>query len=224
MEDTARPAMSQSQEAESRLRGMILDMELGPGERLTERWAEAQLGASRTPIRAALLRLASEGLVRREGRGWIVAPLDQREMEQLFVFREVLEVAAVRLAAARIDPAALDSLEALLATCTASLSKETAHETGTAFHVKLAELGGNDFISRGVTDAITRLSRARWLDTDAEHHGWDEHRAILAALRAGDADAAASLVQTHLRASRDRLLKVLREGRRSFRARGARVT
>ena len=49
--------MSQALEVENRLREMILDMDIGPGERLTERWAEAQLGASRTPVRAALQRL-----------------------------------------------------------------------------------------------------------------------------------------------------------------------
>jgi len=216
--------VNQSQDAEARLRSMILDMEIGPGEPLTERRAEAQLGVSRTPVRAALLRLEAEGLVRREGRGWMVAPLDLNEIGQLFVYREVLETAALRLAAGRMDSDALDGLEALLDSGNQSASKKTAHEIGTTFHLKLSELAGNDFIRRGLADAMTRLSRVRWLDTEVEHHGWDEHRAILAALRSGDTDAAVKLLETHIRESRDRLLQVLQDSRRSFRARGALVT
>ncbi|SUC49968.1 GntR-family transcriptional regulator [Proteus mirabilis] len=54
--------MSQVLEVEKQLRKLILNMELGPGERLTERWAEAKFNASRTPVRAALQKLESEDL------------------------------------------------------------------------------------------------------------------------------------------------------------------
>ncbi|TIU62283.1 MAG: GntR family transcriptional regulator, partial [Mesorhizobium sp.] len=53
--------MSQMQNVERQLREMILGLEIGPGERLTERWIESRFGASRTPVRAALLRLETEG-------------------------------------------------------------------------------------------------------------------------------------------------------------------
>ena len=66
--------MSQMLSVEKQLREMILGLEIGPGERLTERWIESQFGASRTPVRAALMRLETEGLVGRDGRGWTVAP------------------------------------------------------------------------------------------------------------------------------------------------------
>ncbi|AKZ28484.1 GntR family transcriptional regulator [Ralstonia pseudosolanacearum] len=212
--------MTQAQNVETRLREMILNMEIGPGERLTERWAEAQLGASRTPVRAALLRLETDGLICREGRGWMVTPLDIQEIEQLFVYREVLEVAAIQLAAKHANIEALDRLEAALEACRPGTSTREAHQLGTEFHVQLAALAANDFITRGVADAMTRLSRARWLDTTPEHQGWDEHRAVLAALREGDAAKASALVSQHLRDSRDRLMKILTEGRRSLRARG----
>ncbi|HHW2572397.1 TPA: GntR family transcriptional regulator, partial [Pseudomonas aeruginosa] len=82
--------MTVIQQAEERLRRLILDMEIGPGERLTERWLEGQTGASRSSIRTALVRLEAEGLVAREGRGWLVPPIDLQEIEQLFVYREML--------------------------------------------------------------------------------------------------------------------------------------
>ncbi|MEY2344570.1 GntR family transcriptional regulator [Proteus mirabilis] len=53
--------MSQVLEVEKQLRKLILNMELGPGERLTERWAEAKFNASRTPVRAALQKVGIRG-------------------------------------------------------------------------------------------------------------------------------------------------------------------
>lgn len=212
--------MTQMHDVEKQLREMILGLEIGPGERLTERWAEAQLGASRTPVRAALLRLETEGLVCREGRGWMVTPINLKEVEQLFVYREVLEVASMRLAVDMADEDAIADLEAMLDACGPDATREQAQRDGLEFHVQLARLSGNEFISRGIADAMTRLSRARWLESDPVHHGWDEHRAILAALRQRDAKLAVSLTQAHVRETRDRLLVVLQEGRRSFRARG----
>ncbi|WP_157701861.1 GntR family transcriptional regulator, partial [Salmonella enterica] len=88
--------MSQASEVENQLRKLILNMELGPGERLTERWAEATFNASRTPVRAALQKLESEGLVCRDGLRWMVAPIDVAEIEQLCIYREILEVSALK--------------------------------------------------------------------------------------------------------------------------------
>lgn len=70
---------------------------------------------------------------------------------------------------------------------------------------------------------MTRLQRARWLETDATHHGWDEHRAILSALRDGETEQAAELLGTHIRDTRTRLLVALRKARRSLRAQGVTV-
>ena len=95
--------MSQMRQVETQLRDMILGLELGPGERLTERWIEAQFEASRTPIRAALLRLEAEGLICREGRGWTVSPINLSEIEQIGVYREALEIAALKLTCALED-------------------------------------------------------------------------------------------------------------------------
>jgi DNA-binding GntR family transcriptional regulator len=70
---------------------------------------------------------------------------------------------------------------------------------------------------------MTRLSRARWLEVRDEtvlSRAWAEHHAILAAVRAGDADEAARLLSAHIVGSRDRLVTSLRNDRRGLRARG----
>lgn len=202
---------------------MILGLDIGPGEKLTERGVEARFAASRTPVRAALLRLETEGLVGREGRGWTVAPIHLGEIEQLSIYREAVEVAAVRLTCRRDDGTGLDGLEALLDSCDEQASREDLHRAGMDFHIELARLSRNDFLFRGVRDAMVRLSRARWLeirDESARERAWAEHRAILAAVRIGDAEAAARLLAAHINGGRERLLSSLAADRRGLKARG----
>lgn len=215
--------MSQMLQVERQLREMILGLDIGPGEKLTERWIESRFGASRTPVRAALLRLETEGLVSRDRRGWTVSPINLAEIEQIAVYRQAVEVAAARLTAALEDRSGLDAIEAMLDSCGADTPREEWHRVGTDFHVELARLSGNEFLFRAVRDAMTRLSRARWLeirDEAASERAWQEHRAILAALRAGRADDAADLLIRHIGGSRDRLVGSLQAERRGLRARG----
>jgi DNA-binding GntR family transcriptional regulator len=212
--------MSQTSGVEKRLREMILKLDIGPGERITERWAEGEFSASRTPIRAALMRLEAEGLVCREGRGWMVAPIDLKEIEQWSVYREVLEVSALRLATGHLHEGSLATLDALLDACTPDMSREEADRAGMEFHVALSRLAQNEVITRGIVDAMHRLARARWVDNGPDHHGWTEHRLIVKALREDDVERAMTLLGTHLQESRHRLLKALRENRRTLRSRG----
>ncbi|MBT1538655.1 GntR family transcriptional regulator [Ralstonia solanacearum] len=215
--------MTVIQQTEERLRRMILDMEIGPGERLTERWLEGQTGASRSSIRTALFRLEAEGLVSRAERGWTVPPINLEEIEQLFIYREVLEVAAVRLGGRDIADADFLEIESVLDAAMPNATPEQFEAAGRQFHLWIAGIAHNAFISRGLGDALTRLQRVRWLESTPDHHGWDEHRTIIGALRKGDIDHAAALVEAHIRETRDRLLDVLRKDRRSLRARGATV-
>src|SRR5215813_15414835 len=102
--------MSQMLQIHGQLRDMILSLDIGPGERLTERWLEAKFEGSRTPVRAALIRLEAEGLVQRDGRNWTVAPIDLGEIEALAEFREPLEITAVRFDCSRATDTDLDAI------------------------------------------------------------------------------------------------------------------
>src|SRR5258707_9079001 len=90
--------MSQMLLIHTRLRDMVLSLDLGPGERLSERLLEREFNGSRTPVRAALLKLEAEGLVCRDRRNWVVAPIDLGEIAALAEFRLPLEETAVPLA------------------------------------------------------------------------------------------------------------------------------
>ena len=216
--------MSQVLEVEKQLRKLILNMELGPGERLTERWAEAKFNASRTPVRAALQKLESEGLICRDGIRWLVAPIDADEIEQLCIYREILEVAALKLSVSQITEEQLNNLERLLKETTVDSPEESMENAGTRFHRELASLCNNAFIIEGINDALRRLSRALWLDRAPSNPAWDEHREIFVALRSRDTDKAVELLATHLCESRLRLLDTITSSKRSLRARGIAIS
>jgi DNA-binding GntR family transcriptional regulator len=205
---------------------MILSLDLVPGERLTERWLESRFEGSRTPIRAALARLESEELVRRDNRNWVVAPIDLGELEALAEFREPLETTAVRLACSRADEADLAAIDEMLDACQSGAPREEWHRVGTDFHVEIARLSGNPFIVRGIKGVMTRLSRARWLEVWTEpsrEQAWSEHRRILGFIRSHKADEAAREAAEHIRDTRDRLLRSISDDRRGLRARGLAV-
>lgn len=202
-----------------RLRAEILDLDRVPGSRLTERGLERELGASRTPLRSALMRLESEGLVGRDGRGWQVTPIDLGEIARLSEFRDAVETAAVRLSCARATDAAIATLREHLDGWAEDHSPDGAVRTGTEFHVRLAALSGNPFFADAVADAMTRLARARWLvarDEDAA----SEHREILALVAARQADEAAARIHEHVVGTHDRLVAALGADARSLRGRG----
>lgn len=217
------PASSE-RETYDRLRTRILSLELLPGERLSERGLETALGASRTPIRAALMRLENEGLTRRAGRAWEVTPIDLDEVRAVMEYRETLERGIVELVTQRADPESLAALHALTSEHDDALdTEEDVLRDGGDFHLALAKLTENRFFVDAMRDALTRLSRTRWLEVRSAQSralARDEHRAIAAAVTAGDMSRAAELSIGHNRGTRDRLLETLEQERSRMRGRG----
>jgi DNA-binding GntR family transcriptional regulator len=206
-----------------RLREAILSLDLAPGDRLSERGLEPEFGASRTPIRAALMRLESEGLVRRDDRGWRVSPIDLDEIRGLYEFREILETASARLASQRATRDDLAALAELAGSTAADETPEHSIDSGTSFHIELARLSGNEFLISAMEGVLTRLYRTRWLDVQTARsrdrvHG--EHTAIAQALLAADAESAELATLSHLRGTGDRLIASLGESRQRLRASG----
>jgi DNA-binding GntR family transcriptional regulator len=209
--------------AYGRLRAAILSLELIPGERISERGLESLLGASRTPIRAALTRLGNEGLTQREGRGWRVTPIDLAEVRAVMEYREAVEVAAVRLAVERADDEELAALQVLAEAHPDCDDEETGLRDFSDFHMALVRLSRNQFLADGMNGALTRLSRTRWLGVrtpQSRSAARNEHVQLVAAIRARDTDQAVALTVAHNRDTRDRLLAYLTEERRRLRVRG----
>jgi DNA-binding GntR family transcriptional regulator len=207
----------------SRLRAAILSLDLAPGRPLSERGLEPEFGASRTPIRAALFRLETEGLVRRDGKGWIVSPIDLGEIRALYEFREVLETAAVRLAADRASDDELRRLAELVESADIEETPEHSLDAGTSFHLELARLSHNDFLIDAMDGVLTRLYRTRWVEVQSAesraraHH---EHRAVCAALLERDAEGAELATREHLGGTGARLIESIAGSSQRLRASG----
>lgn len=206
-----------------RLRQAILSLELAPGERLSERGLEPAFGASRTPIRSALLRLESEGLIRRDAKGWTVAPIDVTELRALGEYRAVLESAGVRLATDRASDDDLEALADLARSADAAGTPEHSLDTGTSFHLELARLSGNDFLFTAMDGVMTRLYRTRWLEVqspESRDRALHEHKRLTDAMIARDAAGAELAALEHLRGNEERMLAFLDSSRMRLRANG----
>ncbi|WP_308159187.1 GntR family transcriptional regulator [Curtobacterium sp. ISL-83] len=222
-ETTDAVPVSQTAQLYDNLRAAILTLDIAPGERISERGLEARFHASRTPVRAALSRLEREGLILHEGRSWTVTPIDLDEIAALAELRGVLEPAATRLAVERASEEQLAAVRAHLDALQPTPDQQAGILMGSTFHLDLAALGGNRFITDAITDALLRLERTRWIEVrtpEARDAAWAEHSAILDAVRSGDGDRAADLVAAHVAGTNDRLLAFIAQERRRLRGAG----
>ena len=175
-----------------------------PGERLIPEDIAAEIGMSRMPVREAFRRLAADGLVvLRPNRGCIVAGLTLDELYEVFEMRSVLEGLAVRLAMPRIDADVLDELDRLLD------RMERAGRDGGAdwvarhqeFHGRICGLSGRPKLMRQIAAlhvAIEPYMRIWFDDVDKPLSAREEHAALIAALRVGDARHAERVMQDHI--------------------------
>ena len=196
----------------------ILALELRPGERVSERRLEGILNASRTPVRAALWRLQTEDLVRREGNSWQVTPLDYDEILEAFDFRCLIELEAIRLATIHGTAEEFGRLSGILTEAEAEERAESFLPRTSMFHVEIARMSRNRFLARTIVEVLERLVRARMLTLKLDltrDHAEDDHRAIAAAIRGGDPDRAVALMHSHLDWTRELLVSGMEERRRS---------
>ena len=195
------------------LREAILENRLPPGTELSEVALSRELNVSRGPIREAIGRLASEGLVTvRPRRGAEVRSLTPQELIDAYQVREALEVLAVTLAVPRIsqeDLAALDELVDLMARHATAGAVAEFFAANVEFHQLLSKLSGNEKLSdvhHRLQGEIGRFqSRTLALRGNMEN-SVAEHRAILAAIRLRDVARAAELTSAHVRVPTQRLL------------------
>lgn len=207
-----RPPSPRAERAVADLRRRILSFGLRPGESLSERRLEKLLAVSRSPVRQALTRLATEGLVRREGRSYRVAPIDVEELEELFAYRILLETAAVRWAAASASAPALDAIDEVLQAVDDGSSPEEMLARSARVHLGFARACGNRFVADALAALFPRITRARYLElgsAERVRQAGDEHRLILQRVREHRGDEAAAVMRDHLQRTCRRLVESL---------------
>jgi DNA-binding GntR family transcriptional regulator len=188
-----------------RIRRLIVDGTLRPGNRLVERNLAAELGVSRVPVREALRDLVAEGYaVDRTTRGIAVRDYPAEEIEELFEIREALEAVLLRHALAGVPASGETSLRQCLDVCRSALDDgdlAAAVAANAQFHQVLAVVAAGPTM-RGLLLGIQ--DRMQWLlrqhGNPAEIHA--EHEALLDAIVAGDQLEAERLFHQHLSTSR----------------------
>ncbi len=189
------------------LRQSILDMQLLPGAPLVEKELTERFGVSRTPVREALIRLAEERLVDIFPQsGTFVGRIPVAALPEAVVIRKALESAALELAMSRADAAGLDHLDRLIARQEAFAGiddRDGFHGADEAFHEAIAAISGHPGIWRVAQQAKVQIDRCRRLTLPALGRMGQviaEHRAIVAAMCAGDRRGAHGALDRHLSA------------------------
>ena len=200
------------------LKAQAVAYALKPGSRLNEGELARSLGVSRTPLREAMNRLTADGFLSfSPNQGFFRKPLDAREIFELYELRQVIEVAAARIGARRADAAQLDELEAFLAVSVQAADNGSIDELVSfdeGFHERLVKLTGNSEMLGALRNINERIRFVRWIDMENGHRRstQEEHLRILAALRAGDGNGAAALLDGHIDRRMDQIIAQVREG------------
>lgn len=187
------------------LEQMIFDGTFVDGERLDEVQLAERFDVSRTPIREALQRLALSGLVEAvPRRGVFVRQPGPVELMEMFEVMAELEAICARLAATRITDAALAELHATNERCNAAVAAKDSddyYRENERFHAILYRQSGNGFLEKECLVLHKRLQPFRRMQLRLRgrlRQSMGEHEEIVAALEAGDGDAAASAIRGHV--------------------------
>jgi DNA-binding GntR family transcriptional regulator len=193
------------------IRGLIVSLELAPGAVIDERQLVERLAIGRTPVREALRRLAQERLVEvYPRRGMFVSGVDVRELARLSEVREVLEPEAARLAAERATDANRRELGALLVELDTAGGELMALDE--RIHRAVYRAAHNDLLEATLEQYYVLALRIWSMALDRAHdleEAVEEHRALLEAIRSGDAERAADTMRAHVQNFEQAMHRVL---------------
>lgn len=187
------------------LRAYLRDGAIQAGQPLQEVQLATQLGVSRTPVREALARLASEGLLVSGGRSYMVPELTLADVDDIYEVRFLIEPPATRRVAERTaDPEVRAPIEAALAEARAAHRAGDAaafRESHVHFRSAWLALVPNRRLVKVIEQYADHMQRIRALtldDPDIRAIVLAGFERLIEALRAGDADAAATAMHAHL--------------------------
>lgn len=200
-----------SDQVADQLRSAILGGRLKPGQRLVEQEIAEEMQLSRGPVRDALRILETEHLVvRTPHRGTFVTWLTRQDVDEIYSFREILELLALRYALKRVTESQLDELEQLVNVMAdqarSEYSQFDATDLDLQFHHMLCRISGH---GRLLTAWEALQAQVRLLilthrvlqPSDFREKGVEWHRRLVSVLRARDLPRAEEILRTHINAS-----------------------
>lgn len=214
--DSDQSPLSRGEQAYQKLMAAIQSGALKPGTRLRESELAEWLGSSRTPVREALNRLQTEGLVVQEPRrGMIIAQLDHNMVAELYVMREVLEGTAARLAARHASDVEIAMLREI-----AERDKAFDNDpvklarNNRLFHETLYRASHNRYLLKTLSmlrESMALLGQTTLTLAGRSETAFNEHDAIVSAIEKHDASAAEEACRAHIRAAYRARMKLMFE-------------
>jgi DNA-binding GntR family transcriptional regulator len=206
VEETSKKSMEQL--AYEKLKDAILRRMLAPGTQLVESTVSEKLNSSRTPIRNAIKRLASEGLINLiPNRGAFVIQPSKEEIIQAFDIRAELESSALKFAFGKITNEDIEELNSLVekeASATRENDHKEYHAMNKAFHMFFARKSGNIFLIEFTEKIIDRINVYLQLYDEfynvklAEFEGVTDHTEIISLLQKKDMEGIDKMLRSHI--------------------------
>lgn len=215
--DSGVPRILVADAVTDRLRGMILSGELPDGAPLRQDALAESMSTSRIPVREALSRLESEGLVASfPHRGYVVTGLSRAEIEELFDLRSLLEPELIRFAIPRLEAKDFEAVEAIQNEFSVALAAQDLNNWGELnrrFHIALytpARRGRTLEIVRSLLVNADRYTRLTLTVTEgAITAAKEDHDSLLDLCRKGLVNQAVALTRDHIHRTGDELLRLL---------------
>ena len=197
-----------------KLLAAIENGDLRPGDRLLETDLAQRFGVSRTPIREAIRRLETDGLVAHKPRvGAMIRVLAQQEIVELYEMRIVLEATAAQMAAKHASKAEIHTLKTLNAQMMqVATDPYKVAMLNRKFHGCILSAARNRFLSQShnsLSNALVLLGKTTLESSERVKDVVSQHDAIVEALKSGQPETAAKLMRTHMEASLEHRLKAL---------------
>lgn len=186
------------------LTSAIVEHRLRPGSKLVEQALADHFEVSRTLVRQALFQLSQKRLVRLEpARGAFVASPSAAEARQVFAVRRMLEVELTRAFVEAVTPEHIDALRAHVAAEQSALKQGDVADRSELlgdFHVRMAQLIGNDVLAEVLRDLLARCAIATlvYQSSSAAHDSAAEHAALVECFATGNVAQAVRLMREHL--------------------------
>jgi DNA-binding GntR family transcriptional regulator len=202
--------------AYERIKHDIIGCLIAPGTEISEAQLCAHYKLGKAPVRMALSRLAHDGLVRAiPRRGYMVTAVTLKDIQDVFELRLMLEPAAARMAAGRVDGQRLRMLDEV---CRAGYQPGDARsisrflEANKAFHVTLAQAAGNVRLANAIEQLLDEMTRLLHLGLGLRNRSQEmqhEHRALVKALTRGDGATAERICREQIEAARSMVLSAI---------------
>ncbi len=198
-----------SDQAYSKVRSMILSHELVPGQKIVQDKLAENLGISRTPLRAGLLKLESEGLIESLPRkGVIVKEFSDKEILEIYDCRIALEGTAIRLFTNKATQKDIDDLKALFHPfIEGEIDKVKYQKADARFHDTIMKKSGNRFLYNLFKQGTLQVCIELIGLLRPPEETLEEHMAIIEAMEKKDTNLVESLAKIHLENTKEMILK-----------------